>query len=228
MLFFTHCFGFVLDLVHFRYQYCKARTAFSAAVQLVCVVRPTRSLTHLSTRCPLSLHQKVTANGEDGSERGLLSCPCPGASCKWEGPLKAILPHLAASHRSITTLRGESIVFLATDIHLPGAAGWVTVQSCLGHHFVLVLEKQEQREGHQRFLVFVLLIGTSRQAESFSYRLVLNGNRRRLTWEATPRGITEGPASINTSTDSLVFDTVMAQLFADNGSLTINVTISTC
>ncbi|XP_041067690.1 E3 ubiquitin-protein ligase SIAH2-like [Carcharodon carcharias] len=228
MLFFTHCFGFVLDLVHFRYQYCKAKTAFSAAVQLVCVVRPTRSLTHLAARSTLSLHQKATGNGEDVGERHMLSCPCPGASCKWEGPLKAILPHLAISHRSIAILRGESVVFLATGIHLPGVAGWVTVQSCLGHHFVLVLEKQERREGRQRFLLFVLLLGTSRQAEGFSYRLVLNRNRRRLTWEATPRGLTEGPASVRSNTDSLVFDTVIAQLFADNGSLAINVTISTC
>ncbi|XP_051871108.1 E3 ubiquitin-protein ligase SIAH2-like [Pristis pectinata] len=225
MLFFTHCFGFVLDFVHFRYQYCKARAAFSAAVQLVCVVRPTPSLTRLPSRSPLSLHREVVPDTEDLSEKRLLACPCPGATCEWEGPLNAILPHLATSHRGVARLQGESVVFLATGVHLPGSAGWVTVQSCLGHHFVLVLEKQE---GHQRFLAFVLLLGTSRQAEGFSYRLLLNGHRRRLTWEATPRGVAEGPASTGTSTDSLVFDTVMAQTFASDGSLAINVTISSC
>ncbi|XP_069745764.1 E3 ubiquitin-protein ligase SIAH2-like [Narcine bancroftii] len=183
---------------------------------------------HLPPRSPLSLHQEAVPNVEDPSEKHLLACPCPGVSCKWEGPLNAILPHLATGHCSVARLRGESVVFLATNVHCPGSAGWVTVQSCLGHHFVLVLEKQVWREGCQRFLAFVLLLGTSRQAEGFSYRLLLNGHRRRLSWEATPRGVAEGPCATSTSTDSLVFDMVMAQMFACNGSLAINVTISSC
>ncbi|XP_062908604.1 E3 ubiquitin-protein ligase SIAH2-like [Mobula hypostoma] len=180
---------------------------------------------HLPTRNPLSLHREAVPSTEDFSEKRLLACPCPRARCGWEGPLSALLLHLTTSHRGVARLQGESVVFLASGVHLPGSASWVTVQSCLGHHFVLVLEKEERR---QRFLAFVLLLGTSRQAEGFSYRLLLNGHRRRLAWEATPRGVAEGPASISTSTDSLVFDTVMAQTFATNGSLAINVTISSC
>ena len=40
----------------------------------------------------------------------------------------------------------------------------------------------------------VQLIGARKQAEQFAYRLELNGHRRRLTWEATPRSIHEGVA----------------------------------
>jgi len=59
-------------------------------------------------------------------------------------------------------------------------------------------------------------------------RLELNGRKRRLTWEATPRSIHDGvQAAINTS-DCLIFDTNVAQLFADNGNLSINVTIYMC
>lgn len=54
----------------------------------------------------------------------------------------------------------------------------------------------------------------------------LNGNRRRLTWEAVPRSSQEGIASAIMRSDCLVFDTSKAQLFADNGNLGINVTIS--
>ena len=76
------------------------------------------------------------------------------------------------------------------------------MQSCFGHHFMLVLEKQEKFDGHQQFFAIVQLIGTRKQAENFAYRflfcplthvdlllirLELNGHRRRLTWEATPR-----------------------------------------
>lgn len=132
------------------------------------------------------------------------------------------------AHKSITTLQGEDIVFLATDINLPGAVDWVMMQSCFGHHFMLVLEKQEKYEGHQQFFAIVLLIGTRKQAENFAYRLELNGNRRRLTWEATPRSIHDGVAAAIMNSDCLVFDTAIAHLFADNGNLGINVTISTC
>lgn len=138
------------------------------------------------------------------------------------------MPHLTHAHKSITTLQGEDIVFLATDINLPGAVDWVMMQFCFSHHFMLVLEKQEKYEGHQQFFAIVLLIGTRKQAENFAYRLELNGNRRRLTWEATPRSIHDGVAAAIMNSDCLVFDTAIAHLFADNGNLGINVTISTC
>lgn len=67
---------------------------------------------------------------------------------------------------------GEDIVFLATDINLPGAVDWVMMQTCFGHHFMLVLEKQEKSEGNQLFYTIVQLIGTRKQAESFAYRCV--------------------------------------------------------
>lgn len=146
------------------------------------------------------------------------------------------------------TLTGEDIVFLATDITLPGAVDWVMMQSCFGHHFMLVLEKQEKYDGLQQFFAIVQLIGTRKQADNFAYRyftscfqycvfwfahclfslcrLELSGHRRRLTWEATPRSIHEGVSSAILNSDCLVFDTSIAQLFAENGNLGINVTIS--
>ncbi len=68
------------------------------------------------------------------------------------------------------TWPGEDIVFLATDINLPGAVDWVMMQSCFGHNFMLVLEKQEKYEGTQLFYAIVQLIGTRKQAENFAYR----------------------------------------------------------
>ena len=35
-------------------------------------------------------------------------------------PLHQVMAHLMQVHKSITTLQGEDIVFLATDINLPG------------------------------------------------------------------------------------------------------------
>lgn len=183
---------------------------------------------YATTGCSLTLHHTEKPEHEDICEYRPYSCPCPGASCKWQGSLEAVMSHLMHAHKSITTLQGEDIVFLATDINLPGAVDWVMMQSCFGHHFMLVLEKQEKYEGHQQFFAIVLLIGTRKQAENFAYRLELNGNRRRLTWEATPRSIHDGVSAAIMNSDCLVFDTAIAHLFADNGNLGINVTISTC
>ncbi|XP_054160776.1 E3 ubiquitin-protein ligase SIAH1A-like [Oppia nitens] len=163
---------------------------------------------------------------EDSCEYKPYSCPCPGSSCKWQGPIEDVMTHLMTNHKSITTLQGEDIVFLATDINLSGAVDWVMIQSCYSHHFMLVLEKQEKFHGHQQFFAVVQLIGSHKQADQFIYRLELNGHKRRLTWEATPRSIHEGVQSAINTSDCLVFDTHIAQLFADNGNLGINVTIS--
>ncbi|XP_073998815.1 E3 ubiquitin-protein ligase SIAH1-like isoform X2 [Rhodnius prolixus] len=176
--------------------------------------------------CSMSLLHTEKADHEELCEYRPYSCPCPGASCKWQGSLDQVMPHLLISHKSITTLQGEDIVFLVTDINLPGAVDWVMMQSCFGHNFMLVLEKQEKYAGHQQFFAIVQLIGSRKQAEVFAYRLELNGHRRRLTWEATPRSIHEGIASAILSSDCLVFDTSIVQLFEDNGNLGINVTIS--
>lgn len=69
----------------------------------------------------------------------------------------------------MTTLQGEDIVFLAIDIHLPGAVDWVMVQSCFDFDFMLVLEKQENQDGHQQFFAIVQLIGTREQAKNSAY-----------------------------------------------------------
>ncbi|KAF7989815.1 hypothetical protein HCN44_008489 [Aphidius gifuensis] len=176
--------------------------------------------------CTVSMVHIEKPDHEDACEFRPYSCPCPGASCKWQGSLEEVMPHLVMSHKSITTLQGEDIVFLATDINLPGAVDWVMMQSCFGHHFMLVLEKQEKYDGHQQFFAIAQLIGSRKQAENFSYRLELNGNRRRLTWEAMPRSIHEGVCCAILASDCLVFDTAIARRFADNGNLAINVTIS--
>lgn len=68
-------------------------------------------------------------------------------------------------------------MFLATDINLPGAVDWVMMQSCFGHNFMLVLEKQEKMDGLQMFYAIVQLIGARKQAENFIYRYVSTSDK---------------------------------------------------
>ena len=142
--------------------------------------------------------------------------------------MNAVVPHLRQSHESIMTLQGEVVVFLAVNINLSGVLDWVMMQSCFGFHFILILEKVETYDGYQKFFALVQLVGTQEQAENFVYRLELNGNRRRLTWEATPLSIYDRVVTAIMNSDCLVFDPGVAELFAENGDLSINVTISMC
>ena len=182
---------------------------------------------YVSSGCTLRLLHKDKRAHEEGCEYRPYSCPCPGTTCRWLGNLEQVLEHLLNAHKTITTLNGEDIVFLATDINLPGAVDWVMMQCCFDHHFMLVLEKQERHENHQQFFAVVQIIGTEQQAEQFRYKLELVDSRhsRKLTWEAKPRSIHDGIANVITSNDCLVFEPAMAQHFGENGNLAINVTI---
>ena len=181
---------------------------------------------YCNSGCVLRLLHTEKREHEDVCEFRPYACPCPGTSCKWHGSLDEVLGHLIHTHKSITTLHGEDIVFLATDINLPGAVDWVMMQCCFEHNFMLVLEKQERHENHQQFFAIVQIIGTQKQAENFTYKLELSGHGRRLTWEAKPRSIHEGVASTIGNNDCLIFETSMVQHFGENGNLPINVTIS--
>ena len=86
----------------------------------------------------------------------------------------------------MTNLQGKKIVFFAIDINLPGAVDWVMVQSCFDFDFMLVLEKQENYDGHQQFFAIVQLIGTPEQAQNFAYQPELKAHRQQLAWEAIP------------------------------------------
>ncbi|XP_077312062.1 E3 ubiquitin-protein ligase SIAH1-like [Lithobates pipiens] len=152
------------------------------------------------------------------------SCPHPGVSCKWQGSLDAVMPHLVHQHKLIT-LQEEEIVFNA-NVNIPGTGTWAVIQSCFGLHFMFVLKKPEECNCHQQLFAIVQLIGTRNQAENFAYRLALNSHHRRLTWEATPRSIHEGITTAIRNKDCLVFDAITAQLFAKNGRLRIKVTIA--
>jgi len=184
---------------------------------------------------------------EESCEYISYSCPCPGSTCKWTGLLPQVMSHLSEHHKSITTLNGEDIVFLATDINLKGAVDWVMIQSCFDQQFLLVLEKQELKSGQQQFFAVVQLIGSQKEAEKYRYKLELNSiiSNKRLQFEATPRSILDGIQGALANYDCLVFDSKMAQHFlspikkdlkpeepghdsSQGENLGINVTIERC
>ncbi|XP_065191360.1 E3 ubiquitin-protein ligase Siah1-like [Sycon ciliatum] len=185
--------------------------------------------------CPQAFRFNKKKEHEDLCEFRPYMCPCPGAQCKWQGNLDGVLQHLFQAHKTITTLQGEDIVFLATDVNLRGAVDWVMMQGCYNCNFLLALEKQEKTAPDHpdlppvaMFYAVVQIIGTRQQAEHFVYKLELSNSAssRRLLWESVPRSIQDGLASAITQHDCLTFDAGTAALFADNGgNLAINVTV---
>jgi hypothetical protein len=61
--------------------------------------------------CAVSLLHTEKGEHEETCEFRPYSCPCPGASCKWQGSLEQVMPHLMMSHKSITTLQGNKTKF---------------------------------------------------------------------------------------------------------------------
>ena len=59
-----------------------------------------------SSGCGLSLLHTDKTDHEETCEFRPYSCPCPGASCKWQGSLEQVMTHLMQVHKSITTLQG--------------------------------------------------------------------------------------------------------------------------
>ena len=62
---------------------------------------------YVSSGCSvLLLHTEKTTH-EETCECRPYQCPCPGASCKWQGSLDQVMNHLTMAHKSITTLQGK-------------------------------------------------------------------------------------------------------------------------
>ncbi|XP_029785652.1 E3 ubiquitin-protein ligase SIAH1-like [Suricata suricatta] len=181
---------------------------------------------YIASGCEVTLRHTVKADHEEMCRFRPYPCPCPGAECIWRGPLDAMTAHLLQHHDSLKTLHGDEVLFQATGINLPDAAPWVMLQSCFGYYFILVLEKQENYDGHQQFFAIAQLIGTREQAEKFTFRFKLIGEMQRLTWEGTPTSIDEGIAAAIAKNNCLVFETSIAQLFAKNDNLNIKGTVS--
>ncbi|XP_048093928.1 E3 ubiquitin-protein ligase Siah2 isoform X2 [Alosa alosa] len=143
------------------------------------------------------------------------------------GVLGSVVPHLIQAHQPITDQEGEEVLFLISNINVPDRVDSVMLQSCFEQKFVLVVKKEAVVRGSPTsFFAALLFVGVSEVAEGFVYRLELRGNRRRLMWEATPRAIQRGLANAVTDSDCMVFDSAVANLFTDSGTLGIHVSIS--
>ena len=71
---------------------------------------------YASSGCTVTLRYSHKPEHEETCEYRPYSCPCPGASCKWQGTLDAVMPHLMTAHKSITNLQVNQVCFVLNSI----------------------------------------------------------------------------------------------------------------
>ncbi|XP_072474401.1 E3 ubiquitin-protein ligase siah2-like [Notamacropus eugenii] len=208
---------------------CKDTTSSSTVHHMEKPEYENKCLYYLSSwqHWPVVVRSSLSWGATDQYEDPFHSCPCPGSSCEWQGWLVELMSHLQDAHQDIVVFSGENIIFFVNDFNMLNHCNWVVIQFCFSCHFMVVLQRQEKYQVYPQFFALVLLIGTRRQAERFAYRLELNGQGKRLIWEATTLSIQDGVADAILNNKCLILDINTACEFAKNGRLSVYVTIST-
>jgi E3 ubiquitin-protein ligase SIAH1 len=152
-------------------------------------------------------------------------CPLPNTSCKWQGSLEEVVPHLVMYHKLVKCLEFEDHNFFISVTNEPGKVLWAFLLWCFGHHFILAIRRVRTLYVCQQFYFTLQLIGTRKQAENFVYELNVRGQRRYRTWKTKPRSIHQGvpSANMNSLSDYDVFD---PQTYALNGKFNFRVSLS--
>ncbi|KAI0990482.1 hypothetical protein GJ496_001605 [Pomphorhynchus laevis] len=184
-----------------------------------------------------------------------LKCPYPG--CRWYGR-RDVLKHILKGHPRILNMDGEQIVFLATELDIPGKRlNWIMIQRCFNHHFLLWLERchnyrqlnhilnqstsdsscaagdfDSTSELDHFYWASVQLISTDKfESEQFRYRLELDhqgDKHHKLTWESQMKCIGQSRQEILKGNDCLVLSKKLINNFIQNTRLPLNVTIMKC
>jgi E3 ubiquitin-protein ligase SIAH1 len=151
-------------------------------------------------------------------------CPFPNTSCKWQGSLEEVVPHLMMSHKLVTGPEHEDHKSFIPVTNEPGKVVWAFMLWCFDHHFILAIRRLQTLDVCQQFCFTLQLIGTRKQAENFVYELKLKGQRISRTWTAKPRSIHQGvpSANMNSVSDDDVFD---PKTYVLNGKLNFCVSL---
>lgn len=97
---------------------------------------------YASSGCEVTLPHTDKTEHEELCEFRPYSCPCPGASCKWQGSLDAVMPHLMHQHKSITTLQVSNRLPLSSCTRSVEGLGWFFFFLMSRSFSLLVLEQK--------------------------------------------------------------------------------------
>ncbi|KAL3173854.1 hypothetical protein MRX96_041400 [Rhipicephalus microplus] len=179
-----------------------------------------------SQGCSATVSIATKEKHEMSCEHGPCSCVLRGNKCSWMGPPGELVDHILSTHGFIPRMQEQNASVTAENFDSGQDFTWYALQTCHGRDFIVMLKKSSENSSFKHCFSVVVLVGSSKDAHRFQYRLQVSGSNHRLTLEARMKGIHSLVESAQ-SGDGLIFSTSMAEHFCCGGSLKMDVTIST-
>ena len=157
---------------------------------------------------------------------------CPlviSANCQWTGLLGEAINHITVDHPTVNHKTGPNIQIPIPNWRDASIKEWLTLQTCLGQNFLVVLQKQTVNINQFcKFYAAVKLFGHQKDADRFEFRVALKTSGkpgRTLSYLTVVRALHDGTESLSDG-DCFIFDSCQAQLFSLDDSFVLDVSIS--
>ncbi|KAK8774082.1 hypothetical protein V5799_011385 [Amblyomma americanum] len=176
--------------------------------------------------CPKKLSPVEKLEHDQVCDFGLCPCILGLDSCAWQGSLHEVVAHIDKKHSFVPRFQGERIVICAGGFNRPEPFGWVALQSCFGHDFVVQMRKYQHGLAplQHRFFAAVQLVGSRREALKFGWRFELRNRYQRLALDARALSVHDSIQPMQSGNGVIIeMDTV--KVFADGSNLNIGVSI---
>nr|XP_037273794.1 E3 ubiquitin-protein ligase sina-like [Rhipicephalus microplus] len=122
-------------------------------------------------------------------------------------------------------MQGENVVVTATGFDKVQNFTWFVLQTCHGRDFLVTLKRISENSSFKQFFAVVVLVGSSKDASRFQYRLNLCGSDQRLTFEGSMRDIRSLVECVQNG-NGLIFSTSTAERLFGGGDLKMDITIT--
>ncbi|XP_068309443.1 E3 ubiquitin-protein ligase SINAT5-like [Pyrus communis] len=156
------------------------------------------------------------------------SCPYPGSDeCSEVGDVPFLVDHLREDHK-VDLHVGPTFNHLyvkSNRLEVECAARMLMVFNCYNKYFCLHFEAFHLGIAPV-YIAFLRFMGDAAEARSFSYRLEVGSNGRKLIWEGTPRSIRDSHQKVRNSHDGLIIQRNMALFFSGGDRKELKLRIS--
>ncbi|XP_068306857.1 E3 ubiquitin-protein ligase SINAT4-like [Pyrus communis] len=156
------------------------------------------------------------------------SCPYPGSDeCSEVGDVPFLVDHMREDHKVDLHIGStfNHLYFKSNRREVECAARMLMVFNCYNQYFCLHFEAFHLGIAPV-YIAFLRFMGDAAEAQSFSYRLEVGSNSRKLIWEGTPRSIRDSHQKVRDSHDGLIVQRNMALVFSAGDGKELKLRIS--
>ncbi|KAH7955241.1 hypothetical protein MRX96_041402 [Rhipicephalus microplus] len=178
-----------------------------------------------SLGCSATLALAAKHTHEMTCPHGPCFCVLGADNCSWRGRPEKLVDHILSKHSFIPRMQGENVVVTATGFDKVQNFTWLVLQTCHGRDFLVTLKRFSENSSFKQFFTVVALVGSSKDASRFQYRLNLCGSDQRLTFEGSMRDIRSLVECVQ-NRNGLIFSTSTAERLFGGGDLKMDITIT--